>query len=121
MNNNIKRRLDIKIEYYRLSKADFEPIYQLNREQIFQYEDITSINCKAVLEWIQKEIENNMTRYQWELEDFYLFKPFGGKGIGSAVRIDCIAKADEKIRNSAFMYFPGIVALSPLICAWDFK
>ena len=115
----------MKLEYYNAGKTDFEPIYQLNREQILQYEDTASINCEAVLKWIKKKIKKNLTRYRaivcngdkagylllvpgeisWELVDFYLFEPFRERGIGSAVLKDCIAKADRKTQELGLYVF----------------
>lgn len=77
------------------------------------------------MKWIKKKIKNNLTCYRaivcngekagyfllvpgensWELEDFYLFKPFRGRGIGSAVLKDCITKADRETQELGLYVF----------------
>ena len=90
---------------------DVEKIFQLQKELIERYEDLSSINCEKVFAWCKKKIQVTMQDYrrimikkelagyfalhkeasgEWELDDLYLFPQFQNQGIGTQVVRDII-------------------------------
>ena len=89
--------------------SDAETIFELCIALIDQYEDTASIDYPAVLAWVRRKIEKNISDYcrihadgvhagffhfcpaedGWELDDLYVFPEFRDRGIGTAVIRDC--------------------------------
>lgn len=93
---------------------DLEKIYQLSIELVERYEDLATVNYDYIQKWIKEKIETKMKDYyciyhedlkvgylllsevdgEIEIDDFYLFEEYRGKGIGTAV-LKKILKNDQ--------------------------
>lgn len=110
----------MEIGYLKTTEEDIKPIFDLCKSLIDAYEEISSIDYPKVLEWVEKKIRMNITKYtaitldgekagyyclerqenKWELDDFYVFPACRGKGIGTAV----LQKICADIEGSIFLY-----------------
>ena len=91
---------------------DVEPLYELNRTLIMRYEDIENIDLERVLAWVKGKLVDHINEYSviycdekkvgyycvtrnedlWELDDFYVFEEYRGRGIGSYVLSELIKR-----------------------------
>ena len=90
-------------------QEDVPRLFQLNRELINRYEDLSSIDYDRVLHWVQENIQRQLpyfsrilydgkiagyfclteTEGSWELDSLFLLPSFQRKGIGTWVLRHC--------------------------------
>ncbi len=95
----------MQITYGQTLPEDAGRIYGLCRETVEKYEDPASVDLAKVLAWLENKIRKNVTEYtrifldgelcgyyrvcregeEYELDDFYLFEEYRGRGIGTRV------------------------------------
>ena len=108
------------IGYLQANKEDIQPIFDLCKTLIDEYEDLSSIAYPEVLEWVENKISQSIDTYtvitlsgvkvgyyrlvkqgdKYELDDFYILPAYRRKGIGTLV-LDTICKKTE---GSIFLY-----------------
>lgn len=119
------------VTYMPCCSEDADSIFEMCREVVERYEDLTSIDPEKVLTWLQNKIKDNIRQYSricvdgntvgyyrlhregnsTELDDFYILPQWRGKGIGSAVLKDCFAQVDGDIFLYVFTANLGAVRL----------
>jgi ribosomal protein S18 acetylase RimI-like enzyme len=99
-------------------REDVEPLYQLEKELILQYEDPTVMDLKQALAWTRTKLEGNWqagTRilldgqvigwyhisqdmdFRYELDSFFLKKEWRNQGIGSALLQKILEECDDAV------------------------
>lgn len=104
------------IAFQPAGKADAGKIFEMERELILTYEDLSLIDTERVFAWVKNKILQNITAYntvlqgsstagyfylkeqdgKLELDGFFILPPFRGQGIGTQVIRYCTAQADTK-------------------------
>ena len=94
-------------------QADIEPLFLLNKQLIEDYEDLASIDLPKVLNWVHRNIEENLSSFRrilWdgelagyycltpcdgktELDSLFVLPRFRGQGIGTSVLQKCQSEA----------------------------
>ena len=95
--------------------VDLEPLFELNKSLIMQYEDLSSIEIDKVLAWVRRKLEKKLTDYRavflndqkagyfrlcdgedgtLEIDDLYVLAPYQGQGICSEIVRHCIAESE---------------------------
>ena len=103
------------IDFISAEQRDLPLLFQLNKQLIDQYEDVTAIDCEKVFGWVQKNLELMLPHFrkvlydgvpagffclhQGELDSLFVFPEFQGNGIGSTVIRYCQARS-----RSLFLY-----------------
>lgn len=97
--------------------ADIPLIFQYNKDSIEQYETFKELFYETVFSWVKQKIEVHIREYRkifyhgkhcgyyyfhpsdnkMELDDLYLFLPYRGQGIGSAVLKDCFSQTSKPV------------------------
>ncbi|WIV11067.1 GNAT family N-acetyltransferase [Proteiniborus sp. MB09-C3] len=102
---------------------DVDRIFELEKKLINDHETNLHLDFEKIFNWIRRKIENNIESYECvyfngvkvgyfflhnegeklELDDFFIFEEFQGKGIGTKVLgyVDSIAKEQNK---DVFLY-----------------
>ncbi len=104
--------------------SDLEPLYQLSQSLIEQYEDHSSVNLPAVLQWVRHKIALNLSEYRavfrgheklgyfrlfhsednyLEIDDLYLFPSYRNQGVGTEILQHCISES-ERISKPLMLY-----------------
>lgn len=113
----------MEITFKNATANDVDKVFELNKKIIDEYETNLNLDFEKVLAWVKGKIEKNIESYQCiyldgikvgyfylhnegeklELDDFYIFDEFQGKGIGTKVLkyVDSIAKEKNK---AVFLY-----------------
>lgn len=98
-------------------QEDLEPLFQLNKQLIEQYEDLSSIDYPKVLAWVRRNLQRNLsgvTRVlrdgilvgyfclcredgKLELDSLFVLPPFRGQGIGTEILRKCLREADVPV------------------------
>lgn len=119
------------IRYGRAGKEDLEPLFSLLKEQIDGYEDLSAYPYEKVMDWVRRNLEQNIHRYRtifyegekagyfllhqegelWQLDDFYLLPRWRGKGIGTQVLQECMEKCSGPVSLYVFVENTKAVAL----------
>lgn len=88
---------------------DADTIFQLSKDLIQRYEDLSAISYDRVTDWIHSKITNNIHSYtrvlleeetagyyrfvpskgMMELDDLYILPPFQNQGIGTQIIRNC--------------------------------
>lgn len=114
----------MNITYEKAKIEDIEPIYELCKQLILDYEDLEKIDVSKVLDWVREKIESSIEQYtviyaddrkagyyhfyknedgQYEIDDLYIFSEFQNKGIGSKVIAKCCQSVNEPIMLYVFI------------------
>ena len=102
-------------EYICAEQRDLPLLFQLNRQLIDSYEDLSAIEYEKVLLWVQKNLESMLPHFRkilfngvpagffclhkGELDSLFVFPEFQGLGIGSEVIRYC-----QSSSPSLFLY-----------------
>ena len=108
----------MNIRFKNATDIDIDKVFELNKKLVEKYETNLNLDFKKTFIWIRNKIEKNIENYQCiyfedikvgyyylhdeegklELDDFFIFDEFQGKGIGTKVlnHIDLIAKEKNK-------------------------
>ena len=103
------------IEYICAEQRDLPLLFQLNRQLIDSYEDLSAIEYEKVLLWVQRNLESMLPHFRkilfngvpagffclhkGELDSLFVFPEFQGLGIGSEVIRYC-----QSCSPSLFLY-----------------
>lgn len=114
----------MKLRFEVAGTTDLEPLYELNKSLIEQYEDLSSIDLPAVLAWVRKKLTKKLDEYRTvflndekvgyfrlceggddslEIDDLYVLSPYQGQGIGSEIVRNCIEES-ERLKKPLMLY-----------------
>lgn len=113
----------MEIIYKSAAATDIDKIFELNKKLIEKYETNLSLDFEKIYFWVKRKIENNIESYQCiyfgrnkvgyfylhnegeklELDDFFVFDEFQGRGIGTKVLEHAASIAAEK-NKTIFLY-----------------
>lgn len=114
----------MKITYKQAKTEDIEPIYELCKRLIADYEQMELIDYPKVIKWVRKKIELSINEYTviyadeqkagyyhfyknddglFEIDDLYVFSEFQNQGIGSAAIKKCCASVNAPIMLYVFI------------------
>lgn len=113
----------MKITFRRASGNDIGKVFDLNKNLIEKYETNKNLNFPKVFDWVRKKIEKNIESYnciylneiktgyyylhdqgeKLELDDFFVFNEFQGRGIGTKVLSYIYSSAKERNKD-VFLY-----------------
>lgn len=108
------------LTYKAAQQEDIEPLFLLNKQLIEEYEDLDSIDYDRVLNWVHRNLEQNLshfTRVFWagklagyycllpsgektELDSLFVLPEFQGRGIGTAI----LKKCQQEAEGTLFLY-----------------
>lgn len=111
--------------------SDIEPLFQLNKDLIDRYENISEIDYSKVLSWVLNKLKTHINEYtcifcdnqkvgyyhfhpvdrKMELDDLYIFPPYQSKGIGSEIIRKCIVETNLPIFLYVFIKNTKAVSL----------
>ena len=112
------------ITYDNAKDEDIEPIYQLCKQLILDYEDLENIDVERVFSWVHKKIADSISEYTvvyvdgckagyyhfyknedacYEIDDLYIFKEFQNRGIGTAIIQECCLAVDKPVMLYVFI------------------
>ena len=112
------------ITYDNAKDEDIEPIYQLCKQLILDYEDLENIDVERVFSWVHKKIVDSISEYKvvyvdgckagyyhfyknedacYEIDDLYIFKEFQNRGIGTAIIQECCLAVDKPVMLYVFI------------------
>ncbi|MCQ4925086.1 GNAT family N-acetyltransferase [Tissierella carlieri] len=113
----------MNITFKNATAIDIDKVFELNKNLIEKYETNLNLDFEKNFIWVKKKIEYNIENYQYihfeginvgyyylhdedgnlELDDFFIFDEFQGRGIGTEVlkHISLIAKEKNK---DVFLY-----------------
>lgn len=120
-----------RLSYQKASAEDAPVIFSLCKALIDEYEDLSQIDYDKVLKWVEKKIVDHIGdytcvmssdekvgyfhleqgKYEAELDDLYILPPYQGKGVGTKVLADCIARTDTPIFLYVFRKNTGAIRL----------
>ena len=86
-------------------REDLTAVFQLNKDLIDQYEDVTHIDYDRVLQWVRQNIEQQLPHFRrvmaddklagyfcliptedkWELDSLFVLPPYQNQGIGTQI------------------------------------
>ena len=104
----------MNLQYRMADKEDIPKIYDLAKNLIDQYEDISAIDYEKVLAWVNRKIETHILEYccvqtegqtcayyrlceDGELDDLYVLPGFQNQGIGSEIMKKCITQSRKPL------------------------
>lgn len=122
----------MNITYTKATIEDIEPIFELCKGLIHDYEQLETIDYPRVIKWVRKKIENAIDEYTviyanerkagyyhffknedgvFEIDDLYVFPEFQNQGIGSGVVKKCCASVNAPIMLYVFIKNKRAVSL----------
>ena len=98
----------MKLCYRQAAVKDIPVIFELSKDLIHTYEDLSAIDYEKVMKWVEMKITENISTYtvatrdseacayyrlceDGELDDLYVLPNFRGQGIGTEILRKCIA------------------------------
>lgn len=119
------------IEYKPADRTDVEPIFNLNKALIDEYENIEMIDYEKVLSWVQRKIETHIQEYicvsfdnkkvgyyyfhhteeKMEIDDLYVFPQYQNMGIGTEILKKCISETNLPVFLYVFANNERAIAL----------
>jgi ribosomal protein S18 acetylase RimI-like enzyme len=117
--------------YASAEEKDIEPLFQLSKDLVDRYENISQIDYSKVLSWVLNKIEKHISEYtcifrenqkvgyyrfhfidgKMELDDIYILPPYQNQGIGSEIIQKCIAETNLPIFLYVFIQNTKAVSL----------
>ena len=121
----------MELSYAPALPEDIDALFAFNRELIDAYEDTAAIDRGEVLAWVRRKLEKKLGEYTrvfadgqlagfyrlapgedgTELDDFYIFPEYRGRGIGTAALQKCCAEAALPLYLYVFTKNTGAVRL----------
>lgn len=121
----------MNLTYVPAEVRDIEPLFQLSKDLIDHYENISQIDYSKVLSWVLNKIEKHISEYtcvfltnqkvgyyrfhsvdrKMELDDIYILPPYQNQGIGSEIIRKCIAQTGLPIFLYVFIKNTKAVSL----------
>ena len=119
------------LQYTSAEHEDIDTIFQMSKELVLSYEDLTSVDLSKILLWLQRKIETNIRQYtcvwqdgkkvayyrlekqegQAELDDFYVMPECRGRGIGTQILTECCRETQMPIFLYVFTRNTGAISL----------
>ncbi|MCM1992194.1 GNAT family N-acetyltransferase [Oceanirhabdus seepicola] len=113
----------MEITFQNATVNDINILFELNKKLIEKYEINLNLDFEKIFTWVKRKIENNIELYQCiyfdgikagyyylhndgeklELDDFFIFDEFQGRGIGTKV-IKYIASISKEKNKEVFLY-----------------
>ena len=121
------------ITFGKAEPSDAPVIFEMCRETVDKYEDVSSFDYDAAMDWVKRKIEKTISQYtriykdgelcgyfsfnpdgeKYELDDFYIFEGFRGQGIGTYVLEKCLSDTDKTV--FLYVFKKNTVALNMYI------
>ncbi len=112
-------------------EEDIEPVFQLNKELMHRYEDLTAIHYEKVLAWVRDNIRQQLPYFRrvlvngqtagyfclfpsegrWELDSFFILPEFQNRGIGTEVLRHCLTQSEGNLFLYVFKANAGALRL----------
>lgn len=120
------------ITYEKAAFCDIEPIYNLCKKLIDDYENTASIDYDKVLKWVHRKIESSIDEYtavfsssekvgyyhfyqnkngEYEIDDLYIYPQYRNLGIGSEIIQKCCSSVNAPVMLYVFIKNENAVAL----------
>ena len=119
------------VSFVPASQEDIPRIFQLNKELIHRYEDLTAIPCDKVLLWVEDNIHRQLSNFRrilvdgthagyfclspaegkWELDSLFVFPEYRNRGIGTEVVRYCQKQAEGTLFLYVFKENTGALEL----------
>lgn len=113
----------MNITFKNATAVDGDKVFELNKNLIEKYETNLNLDFEKIFDWVRNKIEKNIENYQCihfegikvgyyylhdedgslELDDFFIFDEFQGRGIGTEVLKHVALIAGEKNKD-VFLY-----------------
>ena len=123
--------MEPRLDYAPALPEDIEALFAFNRALIDEYEDPAAVDRNEVLAWVRRKLEKKLGEYVrvlldgklagyyrlapgeggTELDDFYVFPEYRGRGIGTAALRKCCAEAALPLYLYVFTKNAGAVRL----------
>ena len=104
----------MNLRYLAAAKEDVSVIFNLAKDLIDRYEDLSAIDYAKVMAWVNHKIETHICEYvcvqadgqtcayyrlceDGELDDLYVLPGFQNRGIGSAILQRCITMSAKPL------------------------
>jgi ribosomal protein S18 acetylase RimI-like enzyme len=121
----------MNLKYEPAKEEDLDLLFSMNKDLIDRYEDIGAIDYPAVLNWVRKNLRDNLGNFsrvladgevtayfclvpgpeKWEVDSLFVLEPFRNKGIGSAILDHCIRQSGGKLYFYVFSRNTGALRL----------
>ena len=121
----------MKLTFVPAQETDISAIFELNRELMHLYEDLTAIDYEKVLEWVKNNIRQQLPYFRrvmmdeqlagyfclcpsegkWELDSLFILSAYRNRGIGTAVVKHCLAQSGGRLFLYAFKANTGAMGL----------
>lgn len=122
----------MNLTYRKAEPWDVEPVFELCKGLIQDYERLESIDYPKVIKWVRRKIEASIHDYtviyadeqkagyyhfyqnedgQFEIDDLYVFPEFQNQGIGSEVVKKCCASVQAPVMLYVFIENKRAVSL----------
>ena len=121
----------MNVQFSPALESDIPSIFQLNKELIHRYEDLSAISCEKVLSWVEQNIRQQLPYFHriyadgnhagyfclypsdesWELDSLFVFPEYQNQGIGTEVIRHCQNQADGKLFLYVFKENTGALQL----------
>ena len=121
----------MKVTFVPALQEDIPRIFQLNKELIHRYEDLSSIHLGKVLGWVENNIRHQLPHFRriladgahagyfclcptegkWELDSLFVFPEYQNRGIGTEVVQYCQNQAEGTLFLYVFKENTGALEL----------
>ena len=121
----------MKVTFVPAGEEDVSRIFQLNKELIHRYEDLSAIPYDKVLSWVEENIRQQLPHFRrimadgshagyfclcpaagkWELDSLFVFPEYQGRGIGREAVRYCQNRADTTLFLYVFKENTGALRL----------
>lgn len=120
-----------KIDFMPADHGDISVIFEMSKELIDRYEDLSSIDYEKVLSWVKRKIETRISEYvsvqregqkvgfyrlcpvdgKLELDDFCILPDFRNQGIGTITLKKILSEAKMPVFLYVFTENKGALSL----------
>lgn len=123
----------MKLTFEPAAEEDIDVLFQLNKALVDEYEDLSSIDYDYVMDWIRKNIEENLEDFRRvladgklagfycltvtehidcaELDSLFVLPEYRNRGIGTAVLRECMETCMFPISLYVFKKNTGAIRL----------
>ena len=121
----------MELTYAQASAQDADAIFDLSKQLIDDYEDLSTIDYDKVMNWVRRKIDTHISQYRtvfldgekagyfrfspgeglMELDDLYILPAFRGQGIGTAIVRKCCGESSLPVMLYVFTRNTGALKL----------